>query len=106
MRYVSALLLMFLMAVLPVLPQDLQKAKPLNLAAATKAAAVSANHFGESRVATNVMSEQTSQKKFPLWAKVAIAGGGIAGAAFLIRSVSHSAPSVPAGRQIMVEGQP
>jgi hypothetical protein len=102
MRFLSVSLLMFLTAVSPALPQNVQQDAATNPAAATKART---DQFREHKIVTNLTPKQASKRKFPLWAKVAIAGGGIAGSALLIRSVSRPVPNTPVGTSIRVEGQ-
>jgi hypothetical protein len=51
------------------------------------------------------VAEQRPEKKFPLWAKVALAGAGIAGSAILIKHLSRSTAAPIAGHSILVEGQ-
>jgi hypothetical protein len=94
---------MLLTAVSPALPQNLQQHAVTHPAAATKA---TLDQFREPKIQAHLTSKQTSAWKLPLWAKVAIAGAGIAGSAFIIRSLSHPAPNAPnVGPSLRVEGE-
>jgi hypothetical protein len=60
-----------------------------------------ANSRGSQTIANT--GEQKHKRRFPIWAKVAIVGGGIAGTALLIRHASRPAANPTFGNSVVSE---